>query len=66
MAMACRRGVRGLVGLGMCGALSEELEIGDIVVPLAAVLTRILADTTHPRRTLQLPTTPYSAYWSRR
>ncbi len=37
VALACHRGVRGVIGLGFCGSLGRGVKIGDIVIPIAAV-----------------------------
>ncbi|RLE55079.1 MAG: hypothetical protein DRJ40_08965 [Thermoprotei archaeon] len=37
VALAWRRGVRAMIGVGLCGALDEELEVGDVVVPTGAI-----------------------------
>ncbi len=37
VALAYMRGVKALVGVGWCGALQEDIEIGDAVVPIAAI-----------------------------
>lgn len=36
-ALAFMRRVKALIGVGWCGALQEEVEVGDAVVPIAAV-----------------------------
>ncbi len=37
IAMAYRRGVKALIGVGYCGALMEHIEIGDVILPLASI-----------------------------
>ena len=44
VALAHARRTRALIGLGFWGALSEELDIGDIVIPLAAARDEDLTD----------------------
>ncbi len=51
-ALACMRGAKALIGVGWCGALQEEVSIGDAVVPTAVVrdedTTRHYVDPSFP------------------
>lgn len=48
VAMASERGVKALVGVGLCGALSDELSIGDVVIPTGSVREDCLTDRYVP------------------
>ena len=37
MALACKRKIKSLVGVGWCGALAHQVNVGDVVIPIAAV-----------------------------
>lgn len=52
LSVAHRRGVKYIVGLGACGALREDLDLCDVVIPIASVrgenLTDYYVDKTYP------------------
>ncbi len=48
VAMAGERGVKALIGVGLCGALSDELRIGDVVIPTGSVREDCLTDRYVP------------------
>ncbi len=37
VAMAYKRGIKALIGIGYCGAISENIEIGDVIIPIVAI-----------------------------
>ncbi len=44
LALAQKRGIRFILGLGLCGSLSQDLGIGDLVIPYAMVREDGLTD----------------------
>ncbi len=48
VAIASKRGVKALVGVGLCGALSDELRIGDVVIPTGSVREDCLTNRYAP------------------
>ncbi len=55
VALAWRRGVEAMIGVGLCGALSQGLEIGDVVIPIGAVREENTTEHYVPR---QYPAVP--------
>jgi len=37
IAMAHARRIKALIGIGYCGAISDRLEIGDVILPITAI-----------------------------
>jgi len=37
MALAYKREVKAIIGVGWCGALAEHVNVGDVVIPIAAI-----------------------------
>ena len=55
VAMASERGVKALIGVGLCGSLSNELRIGDVLIPTGSVREDCLTNRYVP---LGYPATP--------